>query len=140
MLSLGRVSRLDVLLEALDVGMPDDAVVYVEAGVAPSVRAALAALPQVPEDDRRSDLQGTLWPRPTCFHVLVRAGVLRVLRQLAERHAEPEVCDHIAVYRREEILALAHDAPGGYLLVGVTVPAADVERMRAVLARDAEQR
>lgn len=139
--SLGRVRHLGILLEALDVGIPEDAVVYVEnAGFAPDVRAALDALPQIPEDERRTDLQGTIWRAPTCFHIPARSGVLCVLRHLAETHADPEVCAHVAAYRGDEIIALAHDAGTACLLVAVTLPAANVARMRAVVARDIRRR
>jgi hypothetical protein len=135
--SLGRVRHLDTLLEALDVGMPKEAVVYVEGtSFSEDVCSALSALPQVPVEQRRTDLQGTLSPEPTCFHLRVDTGVLRVLRDLETRHALPEVCDHLAVYRGEEILALAHDACGTPLLVGLSLPASAVEKMRAVVECD----
>jgi hypothetical protein len=131
---LGRVRRLDVLLEALEAGMPADAIVYVEsASFADDILAALAALPAIPKDQRRTDLQGTLWPSPTSFHLPVRTGVLGLLRELERRHAEPEVCEHVAVYRGEEILALAYDAGGGALLVGRTLSPEAVEKMRRII-------
>ena len=135
---LGRVRRLDTLLEALEAGMPDDAIVYVE-GVAftDDVRAALGALHPVPETQHRVDLRGTLWPSPSSFRLPVSAGVLAVLRELQKRHASPEVCSHLAVYRGEEILALAHDAGDGALLVGRSLPADAVEKMRQIV-REAE--
>jgi hypothetical protein len=140
-LSLGRVRHLDTLLDALDAGMPDDGIVYVEGtSFAKDVSAALAALPQAPEHERCGDLQATVWPAPTCFHVPVRSGVLRVLRQLATRWSEPEICDHLVVYRGEEILALAHDAARGDLLVARALSASVVERMRTILERDRRTR
>lgn len=136
--NLGRVRRLDILLEALEAGMPADAVVYVEsAGFTEDVLAALAALPAAPKGQRRTDLRGTLWRSPRSFHLPVRTGVLGLLRELEKRHASPEVCAHLAVYRGEEILALAHDAEGGALLVGRTLPPEAVEKMRRIVERDA---
>jgi len=137
---LGHVRRLDTLLEALDVGMPADAIVYVEGvAFADDVRASLAALPAAPEALRRADLRGTLWPSPSSFHLPVSSGVLAVLRDLEKRHASPEVCAHLAVYRGEKILALAHDAGDGVLLVGHTLPNDAVEKMRQVVAREGRQ-
>jgi hypothetical protein len=139
-LDLGRVRRLDTLLEALDVSMPADAVVYVEGvAFADDVLAVLAALPSVPKDERRTDLRGTLWPSPTSFHLPVSTGVLGLLRELEKRHAPPEVCTHLAVYRGEEILALAHDVPGDALLIGRTLAPDAVETMRTVVARGAAE-
>jgi hypothetical protein len=59
-----------------------------------------------------------------------------VLRQLATRRAEPEICDHLVVYRGEEILALAHDAGRGDLLVARALSPSVVERMRTILCRE----
>ena len=137
-IDLGRVRRLDTLLEALDAGMPADAVVYVEGTTfAADVHAALAALPSIPKEQRRTDLRGTLLPVPESFHVPVRGGVLHVLRELEQRHASAEVCTHLAVYRGDEILALAHDAGDAPLFVGRTLAPDAVERMRRVVERDA---
>lgn len=141
LLDLGRVRRLDILLEALEVGMPADGIVYVEGvAFADDARAALSVLPAAPQAQRRGDLRGTLWPSPSSFHLPVSSGVLAVLRDLEKRHASPEVCDHLAVYRGQEILALAHDAGDGVLLVGRSLPDDAVEEMRQVVAREAAQR
>ena len=138
LLDLGQVRRLDTLLEALEVGMPMDAVVYIEGtSLAADVRAALGALPSIPQGQRRADLRGTLLPVPETFHVPVRSGVLGILRELEQRHASPEVCTHLAVYRRDEILALAHDAADASLLVSGTLAPDAVEKMQRVVERDA---
>lgn len=140
-IDLGRVCRLDTLLEALEAGMPADAVVYIEGDAfADEVRAALAALPPVSEDQRRKDLRGTLWPSPSSFHLRVGSGVLGLLRQFEKRHASPEVCTHLAVYRGDEILALAYDAADGALLVGRAIVPGAVEKMRNIIKRDAAGR
>lgn len=140
LVDLGRVRRLDSLLEALEIGMPGDGIVYVEgAAFADDVRATLAALPAVPEAQRRADQRGTLWPSPSSFHLPVSSGVLAVLRDLEKRHASPEVCAHLAVYRGQEILALAHDAGDGALLVARSLPNDAVEAMRQVVGREAAQ-
>jgi hypothetical protein len=140
-MTLGRVRRLDTLLEALEAGMPSDAVVYVEGvAFAADVRAALAALPQLPEEQRRTDLRGTLLPVPESFHVPVGSGVLHVLRELEQRHASAEVCIHLAVYRGDEILALAHDAGDASLLVGRALAPDAVEEMRRIVAREVAER
>lgn len=140
LVDLGRVRRLDTLLEALEVGMPADGVAYVESvAFTDDVRAALGALPAAPEAQRRADLRGTLWPSPWSFHLPVSSGVLAVLRDLDKRHASPEVCAHLAVYRGQEILALAHDAGDGALLVGRSLPDGALEAMRQVVAREAGQ-
>lgn len=137
-IDLGCVRRLDTLLEALDAGMPPDAVLYVEGvAFADDVRAAIAALPSVPKEQRRNDLRGTLLPMPDTFHIPVRSGVLGIMRELEQRHASAEVCTHLAVYRGDEILALAHDAGDAPLFVGRTLAPDAVERMRRVVERDA---
>ncbi len=134
---LGRVRRLDTLLEALETGMPSDAIVYVEGvAFADDVRAALGALPSIPAEQRRTDLRGTLLPVPESFHLQVRSGVFAVLRDLEQRHAAPEVCAHLAVYRGQEILALAHDATNGALLIGRALAPDAVDKIRRVVERE----
>jgi hypothetical protein len=137
---LGQVRELDTLLEALEAGMPTDAIVYVEGvAFAYDVRAVLASLPQAPEAQCRADLRGTLWPTPTTFHLPVSGGIFGALRELEKRHAAPEVCSHLAVYRGDEVLALAYDAASGALLVGCSLPDETLKRIRDVLARHASE-
>jgi hypothetical protein len=53
---------------------------------------------------------GTIWPKPRFFHVPVTRPVMHGLAELAERHAAPEVADHMVVYRDSTILIEWYDA------------------------------
>ncbi|MHC4574901.1 MAG: hypothetical protein ACYS76_12365 [Planctomycetota bacterium] len=53
---------------------------------------------------------GTLWPRPHVYHVSCDEDTLRGLVGLAEKHAEPEICDHICVYKDQKVLLAWYDA------------------------------
>ena len=56
------------------------------------------------------------------FHLPLSGTNLGDLRELAERHAEPEVCDHLVVYREGEVLLWAHDAGSGDVMVSRKLP------------------
>jgi hypothetical protein len=58
----------------------------------------------------RGPAPGTLYPKPDAYHLPLRDPNLADLRSIAERYAEPEVADHLAVYRGNELLLTAYDA------------------------------
>jgi hypothetical protein len=75
--------------------------------IASDVRAllasnAVAALLQIPA--------GTLWPKPSVFHIFAREQFIRELAELAGRHAEPEICDHFHAYNDGHGLMQWYDA------------------------------
>lgn len=95
------------MLVFLNLLCPDDAIFYVEGtSIARDVQAFLAAH-RAPHPARL--VIGTLWPRPQAFHVPFSPETIVDLRVLAERHAQPELCDHFHVYRGETVLLEAHD-------------------------------
>jgi hypothetical protein len=63
---------------------------------------AVAATLQIPP--------GTIWPKPNVFHVLATEQFIHELAALAERHAEPEVCDHFHAYNDSHGLMQWYDA------------------------------
>jgi len=52
----------------------------------------------------------TLWPRPKQYRLPFLPPTLEALASLAERHAEPELLDHLFVYRGPEVLLEFPDA------------------------------
>ena len=56
---------------------------------------------------------GTLWPKPSMFHVHATEQFLRQLATLAQRHAEPEICDHFHAYKGSRGLMQWYDAFSG---------------------------
>ena len=56
------------------------------------------------------DLSGTPWPIPTARHLALTGELVGFLASSLERHASPEVFDHLVVYRDAEVLLAAYDA------------------------------
>jgi hypothetical protein len=54
----------------------------------------------------------TLWPRPKQYRLRFDDPTLAALADLAERHAEPELLDHLFVYDGSEVLLEFPDAFG----------------------------
>lgn len=72
---------------------------------------------------------GTIWPKPSVFHVRVTEQFLRELAALARSHAEPEICDHFHAYSGTQGLMQWYDAfSGDPLLVDQSIPEAQVHR------------
>ena len=56
--------------------------------------------------------QQTLWPRPKQYRLQFDGPTLTALADLAERHAEPELLDHLFVYDGSTVLLEFPDAFG----------------------------
>jgi hypothetical protein len=129
--TLGRVGDFYALLRAIDEVMPRDAILYVEGtSIASEVkdflasRRALATYPIEP---------GTLYPKPAAYHLPLADPNLTDLRSIAERHAEPEVADHLAVYRGNELLLTAYDSGNGEVYVARSLPTERLQALRSAL-------
>ncbi len=67
---------------------------------------------------------GTLWPKPSIFHLPASLRVLEGLALLASRHIRPGIADHCHVYTKDGMIlqwydACCSDCPLG---VGPTIP------------------
>jgi hypothetical protein len=103
----GRVRDLTAIIRAAGC-LPRPATLFVEGtSISTDVRTFLAAKAVTPG---REDLSGTIWPRSAQFHLPLEEEVVDGLCELADRHAEPEVCDHIVVYSHHGVLMAAYDA------------------------------
>ncbi len=128
---VGYVADFYVLLRAVDEVMPNDSTLCLEGTrVAPDVVAFL--------ERRQATVQSeiapnTLWPKPQFFHLSLAGPDLTQLRALAEHHAEPEIADHLVVYREGRVLLWAHDAGYGYVAVSRSLPRRTIERFRQAL-------
>ena len=72
---------------------------------------------------------GTTWPKSRVFHVHATEQFLQQLTALANRHAEPEICDHFHAYSESQGLMQWYDAfSGDPLLIEESIPKAQVER------------
>jgi hypothetical protein len=130
-LQIGYVTDLYKLLRAIDEAMPKDALLYLEGtAIAPDVASFLESRAA---QDRREIKANTLWPKPKVFHIPLTGDNLTEFRNLAEKHAEPEVADHLVVYRGEDVLLWAHDAGYGYVYVARELSESIVEALRDAL-------
>ena len=68
-------------------------------------------------------LRGTIWPKPSIFHLPASPEVLSCLADFASRHAYPEIADHCHVYSKGGMILQWYDAcdPGCPLAVGPTI-------------------
>lgn len=65
---------------------------------------------------------GTSWPRSAVYHIPCDEQTLSGLIELAEKHAEPEMFDHILVYKDQEVLFESYDAFDQRIYISKKVP------------------
>src|SRR5689334_15536080 len=71
---------------------------------------------------------GTIWPKPSMFHVRATEQFLGQLVTFAQHHAEPEICDHFYAYNGNQGLMQWYDAfSGDALLVAESIAEAKVQ-------------
>jgi hypothetical protein len=78
---------------------------------------------------------GTSWPRPAVYHVPCAEPVLSTLAELTEKHAEPEICDHLHVYKDGLVLLSWYDAFLIPLYISKAVQENDVKAFCEILGR-----
>jgi hypothetical protein len=93
--------------------------------IATDVRALLESSAVEPGMDIPT---GTLWPRPSMFHVLGDQAFLRKVAVLASQHAEAEICDHFHAYQNRHGLLQWYDAFNDPLLFDRSIPEATIQR------------
>ncbi len=112
--------------------LPDSgAVVYLE-GVAIS-REVREYLEQHTVAAWHEVFRGTIWPKPSTFHLPATPEVLTGLADLASRHAYPEIADHCHVYTRDGMILQWYDACDTKCPLGVG-PMVPEESVRAFCA------
>jgi hypothetical protein len=74
------------------------------------------------EDGEYLPAAQTIFPSSEKFRCRFSPDLTGALSALAERHAEPELLDHLALYRGSAELLLWHDAFANVLLVSRSVP------------------
>jgi hypothetical protein len=78
---------------------------------------------------RRHVPVGTIFPRPTTYHVLASASLLMALADLATKHAEPELCDHLHGYDDSRGLLQWYDAFDSPMLVDDSIPEDSIRKL-----------
>jgi hypothetical protein len=74
--------------------------------------------------------RGTIWAKPSVFHVLATEQFIPELATLAGMHAEPEVCDHFHAYDDSQGLMQWYDAFDLPLLINESVPESSLRTFR----------
>jgi len=135
---IGYVTDLYELLLAIDEVLPKDAILYLEGT---SIVPAVSEFLQASEADETPEVEpNTTWPRPRVFHLPLTGTNLAELRSLADRHAEPEIANHLVVYRGDDVLLWAHDAGNGHVQLSRSLSSEVVERFRAALGTTLRER
>ena len=70
---------------------------------------------------------GTIWPKPSVFHVRATREFIDQLAVLAVKHAEPEICDHFHAYNDSRGLMQWYDAFDLPLLVEESIAERNLE-------------
>ena len=117
----------ETFLTALRGWLPDGAMLYFEGGSPDDEIRAFMARHAVPE--RVHVAMGTIWPRPSVFHVPVSDAVLVELAGIMAHHAEPELAIHVLVYRDDTVLLQWYDAFSDPLLLSGSIAREQVEEL-----------
>jgi hypothetical protein len=71
---------------------------------------------------------GTIWPKPSMFHVRATEQFLRQLSALAKKHGGGEICHHFHAYNNGHGLVQWYDAfSGDPLLIAESIPETKVQ-------------
>jgi hypothetical protein len=96
------------LLTALPDLLPGECVLYFEGG-SPSGQL-LDFLKEQGVPERAHVAFGTLWPKPSVFHVPANPETMTRLAEMTRSCASPELAIHFHVYRDQTVLVEWHDA------------------------------
>jgi hypothetical protein len=95
-------------LTALPKLLPAESVLYFEGGAPSGDLLEFLREHGIPE--RTHVAYGTIWPRPTVFHLPATSETMTRLAELMGSRAYPELAIHFHVYRDQAVLLEWHDA------------------------------
>ena len=130
MINIGYVGDFYALLRAVEV-LPNDAVLCLEGTATAADVVAFVEARQ--RRDPPSVEPNTVWPTPHQFHLPLDGTNLQELCSLAERHSEPEVADHLVVYRDDWVLLWAHDAGADRVRLSRRIPEETLDQFKGSL-------
>lgn len=111
---------LPAILRALSIIAPQDGRVYLEDPQDKAVRETLRPLSD-PLPGVRIATGALRVKEESLFHIPSTPENLRILVELAETHASPEVCMHLVLYSPTGILLEAYDVPTGVISINKSV-------------------
>ncbi len=124
---------IHVLPELLEQG----SVLYLEGGEHPK---QLKAFLEANKIDPHTKVQmGTVWPRPTTYHLPTDAAFLRELARITDKCANPEVCDHLSVYKDGVVLVQAYVCLWDPLYISRRIPLQTLKTFCEKLERSYEE-
>ena len=127
------VRTAEVFFRAVPLLLPDATHMFLEGSPDPDIEALLADAAD--EADYGAQV-GTIWswPRKTRrFSVRVSSELFARLSEASLHHAEPEICDHVHVYRGQEALLQWFDAFADPLLISKSVIRERAERFASAV-------
>jgi hypothetical protein len=108
------------LLSALPDLLSGECVLYFEGGAPSGELLEFLRQHRIPE--RAHVAYGTIWPKPTVFHLVAAAQTMGRLAELMRSHAYPELAIHFHVYRDQTVLLEWHDAFAQPMLLAGELP------------------
>jgi hypothetical protein len=127
------VRTAEEFFRALSLLVPDATHMFLEGSPEPDIQEMLAE--SADGADYAAPL-GTLWSWPQKnrrFSVRASPELFVRLSEAASHHAEPEICDHLHVYRGEEALVQWFDAFSDPILVSKAVARERAERFASAV-------
>lgn len=124
---LGRVEHFDVFLEDVREVAAEGSILVLEGKPAADVREFLKGV-QVQPDVRIA--RGTTWPKQEFLHVAATRENFDQLLELSLNHAEPEIGDHLVLYRNRQVLLWLHDIADGYVYGHPLLGDSNLDRIR----------
>ncbi|HEX8472633.1 MAG TPA: hypothetical protein VF666_01240 [Pyrinomonadaceae bacterium] len=97
--------------------LPPDSILYAAGTPVHEVEAYLLARPSVYENRLSTGVFGL---RAKGFYMPATEANLRGFADIAENFAEPEVCDHLHVYRNNQAILHWYDLPADHFYVSTT--------------------
>ncbi len=64
----------------------------------------------------------TIWPRSKCLRCKLSKKFIYGICQLSQNHAEPELMDHLSIYKGSQVVLVWHDAFSNYMLLSKSLP------------------
>src|SRR5262245_34096176 len=114
------------LLMALPELLPEECVLYFEGGWPSGELLKFLQAHRIPE--RAHVAYGTIWPKPTVFHLPATPKTMSHLAKLTCSCAYPELAIHFHVYRDQCVLLEWHDAFAQPMLLSGELPEQAVRR------------
>ena len=125
------VSDPSLFLRSLPILVPEPgAVLYVEGTTDGSIREFLRGRESAA---RVKVAYGTIWPRPDVHHILMTTNNLECLAALVESESLGYLCNHLHVYRDDQMLLQWYDAWFDPIFISTTVPEELVARFAGAL-------